>query len=152
MKKIINVLSGVVAVAAVLSSGLANAKANVNSDSYKAPYSCYDSYMFKYCSSSESKWHSVSTPSGNKMYSGSTTTVYEYWYQGEMVYGSSASQDWRYMYKKGDLHLIKSSISRDDSFSMAGTDYCVSNTSNSDYQYVNGKIIRSSYNVSMASC
>ena len=187
MKKIINVLSGVVTVAAVLSSGLANAKgskdankAEVTKISLTTPYNCeYIKSSLKYCFSSKTNAHKVSTSSGNVRYNGSTTTDFEYYFQGELVYASTDTQEWKQLTKNGATQvntssststsadagtsmpaptfsgfqpLIQVGLTRSDVFSIGGTDFCIINTTETNYKEVNGKVFRDSVKTTSTDC
>ena len=153
MRKLIILLIPVFFVLALVTfSEDANSAARVYKGNHKGKYHCYGWSNWKYCTTINTKWQYVNTPSGNRKYSGKTSYTYEFWTSGKKVYSGQSASKWNWLAKKGKLHLYKSKYSNNYTFSYGGTQYCFKINYTGTYQYVNGKVTKQSSNYSRSNC
>ncbi len=98
---------------------------------------------YKYCYEAKGTWHRVDTPSGNTIYKykGNDNYTDNVSINGvENNYSSTSEIKYNYLFKNGDTHVVKDSSSY--VYKSETSNYCVVYTSNYEFQFVNGDVIR----------
>jgi len=134
------------------------AGAQVYHDNWNTPETCFDwssgGNTYIYCYADKGVWHVTNTPSGNAIYHSKYSSDYtlDYDFNGYMYKETGAyDQKTNYLFKDGQAHVIKDRNTQVIEGS-DNTGYCFILSWDSEYQFVNGEVIKNDSNFTFDPC